>query len=127
MYRLKTVLILIYTLLFIANQSQAQKGSKDLSLKEAFAGKFDIGAAINLKQIYGRDEKATALIASQFNSITAENCMKAMYLQPIEGEFNFRDADRFVELGAIYGLRLTGPTWIWHSKASHWFLIGTAG
>ncbi len=124
MYRLKTVLILVYTLLFIANQSQAQKGSKDLSLKEAFAGKFDIGAAINLKQIYGRDEKATALIASQFNSITAENCMKAMYLQPNEGEFNFRDADRFVELGEKYGLRLIGHTLIWHSQAPHWFFIG---
>lgn len=127
MYRLKTVLILVYTLLFIANQSQAQKGPKDLSLKEAFAGKFDIGAAINLKQIYGRDEKAKALIASQFNSITAENCMKAMYLQPIEGEFNFRDADRFVELGEKYGLRLIGHTLIWHSQAPHWFFIGKDG
>src|SRR5690606_33625630 len=79
------------------------------------------------KQIYERDEKAAALIESQFNSITAENCMKAMYLQPREGEFNFKDADRFVELGEKYGKQLIGHTLIWHSQAPEWFFIGKDG
>lgn len=123
----RSVLLLVITLLFIANHSLAQKGPKELSLKSAFSGKFEIGAALNLRQIYERDEKAAALIKAQFNSITAENCMKAMYLQPKEGEFNFKDADRFVELGEKYGMQLIGHTLIWHSQAPDWFFIGKDG
>ncbi len=123
----RSVLLLVITLLFIANHSLAQKGPKELSLKSAFSGKFEIGAALNLRQIYERDERATALIKAQFNSITAENCMKAMYLQPKEGEFNFKDADRFVELGEKYGMQLIGHTLIWHSQAPDWFFIGKDG
>lgn len=123
----RSVLLLVITLLFFANHSWAQKGLQELSLKEAFSGKFEIGAALNLRQIYERDEKAAALIKAQFNSITAENCMKAMYLQPKEGEFNFKDADRFVELGVKYGMQLIGHTLIWHSQAPDWFFIGKDG
>ncbi|MGX1642035.1 endo-1,4-beta-xylanase [Sphingobacterium sp. NPDC055431] len=123
----RSVLLLVITLLFFANHSWAQKIPGKLSLKSAFSGKFEIGAALNLRQIYERDEQAAALIKAQFNSITAENCMKAMYLQPKEGEFNFKDADRFVELGEKYGMQLIGHTLIWHSQAPDWFFIGKDG
>lgn len=123
----RSVLLLVITLLFFANHSWAQKIPRELSLKSAFSGKFDIGAALNLRQIYERDEKAAALIKAQFNSITAENCLKVMYLQPKEGEFNFKDADRFVELGEKYGMQLIGHTLIWHSQAPDWFFIGKDG
>lgn len=128
MNRFKSIFFLVIVLLFIiANQLAAQTKSAGISLKSAFAGKFDIGATLNLKQIYERDEKATALIKSQFNSITAENCMKAMYLQSREGEFNFKDADRFVELGEKFGMRIIGHTLIWHSQAPDWFFIDKDG
>src|SRR5690606_17437564 len=68
-----------------------------------------------------------ALINAQFNSITAENCLKAMYLRPKEGEFNFKRADRFVELGEKYAVQLIGHTLIWHSQAPDWFFIGKDG
>lgn len=99
----------------------AQQATERLALKAAFADKFAIGTALNLNQIYEKDSKAKALIESQFNTITAENCMKAMYLQPREGEFNFKDADRFVEYGEKHGMRLIGHTLIWHSQAPSWF------
>ena len=104
-------------------QQAAQRGT----LKAAFADKFDIGTALSLKQIYERDKKARPLIESQFNALTAENCMKAMYLQPREGEFNFKDADRFVEYGEKHGMRLIGHTLIWHSQAPAWFFKGKDG
>ena len=126
MSRFKSIFSLVIVFLF-ANHLAAQTEHARLSLKSAFAGKFDIGAALNLNQIYERDEKAIALIKSQFNTITAENCMKAMYLQPREGEFNFRDADRFVELGEKLGMRVIGHTLIWHSQAPDWFFIDKDG
>ncbi|NPE47725.1 endo-1,4-beta-xylanase [Sphingobacterium sp. arapr2] len=105
----------------------AQQATERLALKAAFADKFAIGTALNLNQIYEKDSKAKALIESQFNTITAENCMKAMYLQPREGEFNFKDADRFVEYGEKHGMRLIGHTLIWHSQAPGWFFKDKEG
>src|SRR5690606_284036 len=105
----------------------AQQAVQRGTLKAAFADKFDIGTALSLKQIYERDKKARPLIESQFNALTAENCMKAMYLQPREGEFNFKDADRFVEYGEKHGMRLIGHTLIWHSQAPAWFFKGKDG
>lgn len=91
------------------------------SLKEAFEEKFYIGTALNLSQIYGKNKKASAIIDQQFNAVTAENCMKAIYLQPREGEFDFKDADRFVEFGEKRGIHVIGHTLIWHSQAPAWF------
>lgn len=128
MNRAKTIILFVILILSMsAKDLKAQNETVGLSLKDAFSGKFKIGAALNLKQIYERDEKATALLVSQFNSITAENCMKAMYLQPKEGEFNFEDADRFVALGEKYGLQVIGHTLIWHSQAPNWFFTDQEG
>lgn len=96
-------------------------------LKDAFKDKFFVGTALNLDQIWERNEQAVDLIKKQFNSIVAENCMKSMYLQPREGEFNFRDADQFVEFGERNGMQLIGHTLIWHSQAPRWFFVDKEG
>ncbi|AZK46397.1 endo-1,4-beta-xylanase [Paenibacillus lentus] len=58
-------------------------------LKEIFAGSFQIGAAVNPRTIQSQEE----LLAYHFNSITAENEMKFVSLQPEEGIFTFEEAD----------------------------------
>lgn len=122
MKKTKKLAMLVAGFMLLSSGSlTAQQATERLALKAAFADKFAIGTALNLKQIYEKDSKAKALIESQFNTITAENCMKAMYLQPREGEFNFKDADRFVEYGEKHGMRLIGHTLIWHSQAPSWF------
>jgi len=50
-----------------------------------------------------------------------------MYLQPREGEFNFTDADRFVEFGQQNNMQLIGHTLIWHSQAPRWFFSDENG
>ncbi len=97
------------------------------SLKDAFQGKFLIGAAMNVDQIEGRDTAGVRVVKHHFNSITAENCMKSMHLQPEEGEFFFDEADRFVEFGEKNGMHIVGHTLIWHSQAPDWFFIDEAG
>lgn len=122
MKKTKKLAMLVAGFMLLSSGSlTAQQATERLALKAAFADKFAIGTALNLKQIYEKDSKAKPLIESQFNTITAENCMKAMYLQPREGEFNFKDADRFVEYGEKHGMRLIGHTLIWHSQAPSWF------
>lgn len=96
-------------------------------LKEAFAGKFSIGTALNLNQIWARDTAALAVVKKQFNSVVAENCMKSMFLQPKEGKFNFKDADRFVEFAEKNNMQIIGHTLIWHSQTPEWFFKDKQG
>ncbi len=106
-----------------------QKGHKfgNIPLKDAFKNKFHIGVALNTRQIWGRDTAAVNIVKSQFSSIVAENCMKSMSLQPVEGRFQFSDADRFVEFGTKNNMFITGHTLIWHSQAPKWFFVDSAG
>lgn len=105
---------------------QDDKIDKD-SLKEAFKGKFTVGAALNLEQIYGEDTLGRQVLLKHFNSIVAENCMKSMYMQPYEGDFFFDDADQFVALGEEHGMEIIGHTLIWHSQAPDWFFVDEEG
>jgi endo-1,4-beta-xylanase len=97
------------------------------TLKEALKGKFHIGTALNLNQIQGRDTASNEIVVSQFDAIVAENCMKSMYLQPVEGEFFFDDADKFVEFGERNGMFVTGHCLIWHSQVPTWFFVDAEG
>lgn len=100
---------------------------KEPSLREAVKDKFLIGTALNTNQIWGKDTAAVKIVKEQFNSIVAENCMKSMYIQPVEGEFNFKDADKFVEFGEQNNMFITGHTLIWHSQAPDWFFRDDKG
>ncbi len=100
---------------------------KEPSLREAFSGKFYIGAAMNTDQIFGKDKKATRIIDRHMNSIVAENCMKSMYLQPEKGKFFFDEADAFVKFGEERGYFIVGHTLVWHSQAPDWFFVNDDG
>lgn len=97
------------------------------SLKDAFQDKFLIGVALNVDQVLGIDSVALPVIKTHFNSVTAENCMKSMYLQPKEGEFFFDEADAFVDFAEANGMHVVGHTLIWHSQAPDWFFTDSAG
>lgn len=127
---------LIYLFLFsfcflvaITGCSQTKPGDekKEPSLKEALKGKFYIGTALNLNQIYGKDSASINIVKKQFDAIVAENCMKAMYMQPKEGVFFFDDTDKFVEFGEKNNLFITGHCLIWHSQAPGWFFTDDKG
>ena len=73
------------------------------------------------------DTSSVALIKQQFNSITAENCMKSGELQPEEGKFYFDLADQFVKFGEENDMYIIGHTLIWHSQAPRWFFTDKDG
>ena len=97
------------------------------TLKDAFAGKFYIGTALNTPQIMGRDTAAINVVKEQFSAIVPENCMKSGPIQPKEGEFNFALPDQFVEFGLKNNKFITGHCLIWHSQAPRWFFTDSLG
>lgn len=98
-----------------------------MSLKAAYNGKFLIGVALNLDLIEGVNNEAVKIVKTQFNSIVAENLMKSTYLQPQEGKFYFKDADRFVSFGEKNDMHIVGHTLIWHSQTPDWFFTNEEG
>lgn len=86
-----------------------------------------MGVALNTRQIWGRDTNALKIVKTHFNSVVAENCMKSMSLQPREGQFQFRDADQFVEFAEQNKMFAIGHTLIWHSQAPRWFFVDEQG
>lgn len=96
-------------------------------LKDAFAGRFRIGAAVSAGVWEGRHERERATVERHFDSITAENEMKPMYLQPREGEFNFETADKFVAFGAKNKMKVIGHCLVWHQQMPRWFFVDKDG
>lgn len=97
------------------------------TLKDAYAGKFYIGTALNTPQITGRDIASINVVKEQFNAIVPENCLKSGPIQPKEGEFNFKLADQFVEFGVQNNMFITGHCLVWHSQAPRWFFTDNEG
>ncbi|MCL1868393.1 MAG: endo-1,4-beta-xylanase [Paludibacter sp.] len=123
-------IVFIFTILFAATLlllSCAKKHAEPQTLKEAFAGKFHIGAAMNLDQIYGRDTAGVRVIRQQFDAVVAENCMKSMFLQPEQGHFFFDEADRFVDFGEKNNLWITGHCLVWHNQMPAWLFVDKNG
>jgi endo-1,4-beta-xylanase len=93
---------------------------QEATLKSAFADNFHIGAALSRRQIEGSDTAGLALALREFNTITAENNMKWMYLHPAADSFDFKMADKFVALGEQNGMAVVGHTLVWHNQLAPW-------
>ncbi len=100
--------------------------TNDISLSDAFEGKFYIGTALSEKQLLN-DSPDLNVVKKHFNAIVAENCMKSEEIQPLEGKFDFTAADKFVEFGKHNNMFITGHTLIWHSQAPDWFFTDSLG
>src|SRR5947209_2746601 len=98
-----------------------------LTLKDAFAGSFVVGAAINGRQIAGTDSIGDPIIARQFNSITPENALKWASVEPRAGQFEFSAPDRYVALGERYGMTIIGHTLVWHNQTPAWVFQNAQG
>ena len=123
---MKNIPLILATVLVLVSCS-TKKTSESQTLKDALAGKFYIGTAMNLDQIYGRDTAGVRVIKQQFNAIVAENCMKSMHIEPEQGKFTFADADKFVEFGEKNGMFITGHCLVWHNQAPAWFFTDKNG
>ena len=97
------------------------------TLRETVGKHFLIGAAVNTNEMWGRTPKAQEVISTHFNSIVAENCMKAGAIHPEEERFYWNDADQTVRFGEEHGMAVIGHCLIWHSQAPRWMFTDAEG
>jgi endo-1,4-beta-xylanase len=107
-----------------SQQSIANYQTDSRGLKDFYKDYFPMGVAVGTKNLSG-DE--VLLIKRHFNSVTAENAMKMESLQPVEGKFNWRDADSIVNFALKNGIRIRGHNLCWHQQAPKWMFIGSDG
>ncbi len=93
------------------------------SLHEALSKYFPIGAAVNPAVL----ESTGPLIAHQYNSLTAENHMKPVEIQPQENHYTFEKADVIADFARKHGMRLRGHTLVWHNQTPDWMFDGVKG
>lgn len=94
----------------------AARSAKDTPLKDAFAGKFDIGMALTQDMIMGKDPEGLAILLRNCNVVIPANAFKSNMLQPVNWEKPWRwvYADSCVVIAERYGLELVGHSLMWH-------------
>ncbi len=94
------------------------------SVHPAFAGLFDVGAAVWQGDLSGEH---AFLLSKHFNSITSENDMKWSSVQPAEGTFVFTNADAQVAFARARNMAVRGHTLVWHSQNPAWLFNDASG
>lgn len=108
---------------------QAYKESGELpNLSEVYIDDFKIGVALSQGDLHNESKKS--LIASQFNSITCENEMKADFkldrnatLALGDEEYpvvNMKNAETALKFAKENGIQMRGHTLVWHSQTPKW-------
>ena len=98
-----------------------------LTLKDVYRDAFRIGSALNEAIVSGRDSASQRIVLQHFNTITAENVLKAGPLNPQPGVYNWGPADAFVEFGEKHSLFIVGHTLVWHNQTPAWFFQDATG
>ena len=93
-------------------------GPKDPGLKDAYKNYFKIGVAVTERNV--ADSLQAALILKEFNSVTAENCMKPGEIHPQAGVWNFEKADAIANFCREHGIKMRGHNLVWHSQFATW-------
>jgi len=104
----------------------ATKGPEE-SLKKVFKDDFYVGAALNGRQVSGKDPKAIAIVEHQFNSISPENLLKWESVHPALDKYNFAPADAYVAFGQKNDMFVVGHNLVWHNQTPDWVFEDTQG
>lgn len=123
----RAFLSLSLSVLFGSSCAHTATAQRVTSLKEAYRSAFLVGSAVNEEIVSGTDSAAGSIVLRQFNTITAENVLKAEPINPQPGVYNFGPADAFVEFGEKHGMFIVGHTLVWHNQTPAWFFHDEAG
>ncbi len=119
------ILLFAPILFFLVNPAVAAK--PPAVLKDVYKEAFLTGTALNEAIVSGEDKASADIVVKHFNTITAENVMKAGPINPEPGVYNFGPADAFVEFGEKHDMFIVGHTLVWHNQTPEWFFKDEKG
>lgn len=89
----------------------------DIGLYHSY--EFPVGVSLEPSELDANDRYRN-IAAKQFNSITPENCFKAVSLHPQEGVFDWSQSEILIEFCKQNNKRIHGHTLIWHEQLPEW-------
>lgn len=95
------------------------RDSADASLRQLAKGKLLIGTAVatNFEKTYTPEE--IDILATHFDSVTPENCMKWQQMCPEEGTYRFEAIDRLMNFAAEHNQRVVGHTLLFNREGDY--------
>jgi endo-1,4-beta-xylanase len=84
-----------------------------------------IGTAVDMNAL-ANDQVYRDRIATEFNSVTAENVMKWETIEPQRGVLNFGPADELIAFAKANKQKVRGHTLLWHNQLPGWLTSGVA-
>jgi endo-1,4-beta-xylanase len=102
--------------LALAKYSPFASAAEAGSLAAAWKKAFRIGVAVSNQALAGQADAELALIAREFNSVTAENAMKWSEIQPNPDTWRWERADRLVDFAQKNQIDVLGHNLVWHSQ-----------
>ena len=125
---MKKLFLFLIAILFLGKCTPPETSQETpTTLKEAYEDAFFIGSALNEAIVSGTDKASQDIVLQQFNTITAENVMKAGPINPEPGVYNFQPADEYVAFGEENDLFIIGHTLVWHNQTPAWFFQDESG
>jgi len=85
-------------------------------LAAAWRDAFYVGLAVSNRTLDERTPAHLALIAREFNAVTAENAMKWGVIRPDGVNWQWQRADTLVDFATANGMYVLGHTLVWHSQ-----------
>lgn len=110
-----------------SQQSKSGAAMSNKIFKDVYKDAFLIGTAVNEEIVSGADKVSQDITVRHFNSITAENVMKAALINPEPGIYNYGPADDFVAFGEKNKMFIIGHTLVWHNQCPPWFFTNATG
>ncbi|MBN1230807.1 MAG: endo-1,4-beta-xylanase [Anaerolineales bacterium] len=113
------------TIIALPEQAELPIQTDIPSVAKSFEDSFLIGAALEPDQL--ENQRHVDLFEYHFNSITPENAMKPISVQPAEGEWAWQNADILVEYAQETGVPIHGHTLVWHQQVGEWMFEDAEG
>jgi endo-1,4-beta-xylanase len=106
----------------LAGGARAAESSPIPALRKLAAGRPLIGVAVPTRFETKFEAEEMALLKTQFDSVTPENCMKWDQMCPSEEECRWEQGDRLVEFAVANGQKMVGHTLVFNrdSEVPEW-------
>ena len=115
------VILLIFLFFSISFFSQNEDGLYYLYKDHFLLGSIYHGSVLGNDELNLNQDQEYKIISKEFNAITAENCMKPLFLLDQNGNYNFEESDKFVDYAIENNLTIVGHTLVWKNSAPEWF------
>ncbi|MDN4502748.1 endo-1,4-beta-xylanase [Alteromonadaceae bacterium BrNp21-10] len=100
---------------------------KQVGLKEAYAGKFLIGATMNGTMVANNNDPKTKIVKQHFNAATMDNAFKWERFNPEPGIYSLDAPHNFAKFTNDNNITAIGHVLFWHSQTPDWVFKDAQG